>query len=544
MATIANLNAKLGLSANGFFSAIGKVKSELTATKGWVRNFSSGISGIGAAIAGLGVAAGAAGITAFIHKNLEGVDSLGKLSDKLSISTESLGKLKYAGDLAGVGIDEIGAGVSKMSKYLGEAVNGSTEAQAKFTSLGLDFNALAQTSPEKALGIISDRLNEIQNPAQRTAAIMDIFGKSGLELNGILQLGSEGLNQYGAEADKLGLIFSRTDASQVEAANDAVTTALSLLTALGQRIAIELSPFIRQLAADFTDSATSGMSMSEIVSKGIGFLTDTISYLGNAVDLLKIPFKAIQTLVNGVLALTGKQLEYILGGVAKLFELAGQDDIAKSIHGWSDAAKGFGDSMIEEAKASANDLVNVFTGPQAGDKVSKWFENAKKNSNELAAVVKKSTLAIDESLIAAGNDDKLKDSRKAVESIISGLQSQLDHLELSPIDELTKKIENAGGDLFDMIDAWNLLSDIELAKNAKLAEEARKNSFETQKQLADKGVEFLTVNSNKGQAVAAGLRNSNDDKRYEEDKKQTKLLASIAKNTSSSSVIDDYYEGL
>lgn len=548
MATIANLNAKLGLSANGFFSAINKVKNELKSTKTWASKLTSGFGGVGTAIAGLGIGAAAAGFGAFVRSNMESVDSLSKLSAKLGITTEALGGLKYAGDLANVPLETLGAGIAKMSKNLGEAVNGSSSAQATFDSLGLSFTELASMAPDAAFAKIADRLNQIENPAQRTAAIMDVFGKSGLELNGVLSLGSEGIATYSKEAEKLGLIFSGIEGREVEAANDSITTLLKLVTALGQRVAIEVAPFIRQLNADIVGFATSGSSATEIVSKGFSFLTDTISYLGNAVDLLKIPFKSMQIVFNSVIGASAKQLEYMLKGIRKIAELAGANDIANSIKGWEDATKSFGDGMFDNAKDNLESIKEVFTGPQAGEALQKWFDNAKRNSKELATVAENTGRAIDTSLIDAlegkGVSDKLKDTGKELASIFDDLQGKLDNLNLSPVDALAKKIQDAGGDFFDVLDGWKLLAQIQDSEAKKLAEENRIKSFDTGADLAAKGVDFLSVTSNRGQAIAAGFGSTQTDKAYLEARKQSNYLELIAKNTTPTTTVEDYYEGL
>lgn len=551
MASIADLSVKLGLSANGFFSTINKVKSELSATKSWTSKLVSGFGGIKTALAGLGLAGSTAVFASFIRSNLEGVDSLSKLSTKLGVSTEALGKLKYAGELANIPLETLGAGVAKMNKNLGEAVNGSETAQAAFSSLGLDFTKLATMAPDEALGVISDRLNQLENPAQRTAAILDIFGKSGLELNGILSLGSQGLAEYGKEAERLGLTFSAIDGTQVENANDSFTKLLSLLTAVGQRIAIELAPFIRQLNSDILDFATQGGGATQLVSNGFAILTDTISYVGNAIDLLKIPFYSMRAVFTSVIGVGAKQLEYLLLGLRKVAELAGADSLAASIKDFENTAGSFGNGLFETAQESAQAIVDVFTGPQAGEKVKKWFDAAKKNSVELAQVAKQTGRALDESLLEKFEEKagkataaKAEEAGKKLESIFSGLQDQLDNLNLSPVDALAKKIQEAGGDFFDILDGWKILGQIEESKAKKLATENRKKSFEKNAELASKGVEFISVNSNRGQAMAAGYGSSNSNPELLEAKRQTQLLVSIARNTTPELAGDEFYEGL
>src|SRR5258705_12004769 len=107
-----------------------------------------------------------------------------------------------------------------MLKNIAEAEQGGGSAADTFRQLGLDAKTLADSSPDEAFKLIADGLLNIENPAQRASAMMDIFGKSGQSLGSLLMSGSKGIAAAQAEAEKLVLTFNRVDASKVAAAND------------------------------------------------------------------------------------------------------------------------------------------------------------------------------------------------------------------------------------------------------------------------------------------------------------------------------------
>src|SRR2546426_591780 len=95
--------------------------------------------------------------------------------------------------------------------------------EAMMGGLGHAFGKeLVNTAPEEALKGIADGLSKMENPAQRAAAAVAIFGKAGQGMLPMLLGGAEALSAAQREAEKLGLTFSRLDAAKVELANEAM----------------------------------------------------------------------------------------------------------------------------------------------------------------------------------------------------------------------------------------------------------------------------------------------------------------------------------
>ena len=76
-------------------------------------------------------------------------------------------------------------------------------------------------SPDAQFAAISDAMSGVGLASDKTRLAMDIFGKSGGALIQLLGSGSEGLNQFGKEAEDLGLLMG--DAREgVGGVNDAI----------------------------------------------------------------------------------------------------------------------------------------------------------------------------------------------------------------------------------------------------------------------------------------------------------------------------------
>ncbi|MGN6370968.1 MAG: hypothetical protein ACTHN5_22155 [Phycisphaerae bacterium] len=255
--TISSLNVNVLGNISGLAKSFGGAAGLATGFAGQIAGVGSkiaGLAGIGTvvsgALAGLGATLGGA---LAVGEQFKAIDATAKLSDRLGVATESLVGMQHAASLAGISGEELTGGFEKMFKTLGTAVGGGKEAVATFNALGLSAQALQSESPDQAFKDIADKISNIANPAQRAAAAMDVFGKSGQSLLPLLTTGAAGISAAQADAQKLGMTFSRLDASKVEAANDAVTRMKGLFTGVASKIAIGLAPIIDFTATNFTN---------------------------------------------------------------------------------------------------------------------------------------------------------------------------------------------------------------------------------------------------------------------------------------------------
>lgn len=205
--------------------------------------------------------AAVAGSAYMIKRQMEAIDVIAKLSDRLGIATEDLVGLQHAASISGVSTEALNKSLDMFVRRLGEMTMGSGEAQRGLEMLGLTTEELIRLSPAEAMGIAADKINRLETQAEKAAAAYFLFGRAGAQLVTMFAVGSEGLREFQREAERLGLTFSRFDAAQIEAANDALTRARATMTGLFRTATIELAPYIEALADKFVDVATSGEGM-------------------------------------------------------------------------------------------------------------------------------------------------------------------------------------------------------------------------------------------------------------------------------------------
>lgn len=196
---------------------------------------------VSAAAGGLGLA-----MIGNAYKSAQAADELNTLSRNLGISVEELQKMQYASDLVDVSVDQMAGSMSKLTKQMG--------SNAKiFETLGINiYNADGTMRDATEVWYESlEALSKVENETLRDQLAMELFGKSAMELSGIIDDGGAGLKAYGQEAEDLGLILSQEDVDAANKFNDAIdklkATAGASFMEMGATLAEELTPALEKI---------------------------------------------------------------------------------------------------------------------------------------------------------------------------------------------------------------------------------------------------------------------------------------------------------
>ena len=383
---------KLSAYDAGFSSTLAKAKSKLSAFGAAASSIGTGI-GLGI---GMGIASAASAIpgqvASLVSSQMEAIDKVAKSSDTLGTATEKLIGLGYAGDLAGASMESITGAMAKMNKALGEAIGGSKSAQDAFDALGLDVRGLATIDATDAFGQIADAINRLPNAAQRTAAAMDIFGKSAADLMPLLATGSEGIAAATAEAEAFGLAVNRVDAAKIEQANDAMTRVKSSMLGLGTTIAVQVAPYITKLAEDFVAWATEG-------GRATNFIIDALEWVSMAVVNVSEVVQAMRAawfFVEGVVITVAKNIITEGNRMASAFvaslDLIGlaTDSMKESVAAADEVIAGLGIQAADSFK-KADDIMSDIGSGDSANRVKKWFADARAAAEEFGKATAEAT---------------------------------------------------------------------------------------------------------------------------------------------------------
>ena len=183
-------------------------------------------------------------------------DDIATLSTQTGVSQSSLQQWTYASNFVDTSVDSIASSMTKLTQTMGNALNGSSEASDKFATLGVSITDVhgRLRSTEDVFWDAIDALGKIENPAERDAAAIALFGESAQKLNPLIEAGREGFEALNAEAERLGTVFSDDEIATMGGFDDAMQRNSQAVTGLKNAIGLALIPAFQPLVNRATEA--------------------------------------------------------------------------------------------------------------------------------------------------------------------------------------------------------------------------------------------------------------------------------------------------
>jgi len=256
MATIGDLVVNLGMDDRKF-------RRGTKSASGALKSFAVGaVAGATAAITSFGLQLGkdifsfftglvtkaARALQTLVQDAFSSYDAIGKLASNIGVATEVFSGFQLAASLAGSSSENMNKAMEKFASNLGDvAVLGKGEARAALDALGLAAEDLTEVPLDVAMGKVADGIKTLDKAGQAAVA-RGLFGRGGVGLLQFLSLGSEGLRNAVAEAERLGTALSAVEIAKLEAANDAVTRMKESFKGIAAQVALALAPAMQNAA--------------------------------------------------------------------------------------------------------------------------------------------------------------------------------------------------------------------------------------------------------------------------------------------------------
>lgn len=195
------------------------LEDQFAKSKPKLEAFAAGAKNVQEKTAKLSAAAGvaAAGMVAMAAKAASSADDLLTLSNVTGFSVEELQKLQYASSFVDVSMETMTGSITKLTK-------GMASGSDAFDKLGISITD-ADGNMRDATDVwyeAIEALGGIQNETERDQVSMELFGKSAMEMAGIVDDGGEALKQLGEEAEATGNILSGDAVADAVAFNDQI----------------------------------------------------------------------------------------------------------------------------------------------------------------------------------------------------------------------------------------------------------------------------------------------------------------------------------
>lgn len=303
----------------GQLDAVGNVNLKAAAAQ--VEEVGNKLTAAGEALTPISAAAGAlaTAIGALTYKSGSWADDLNTMSKVYGIGTQELQKYAAQADLVDVELETIASAHSKLTRNMAAAQKGTKAQAAAFKKLRVsvtDSNGNLRNSDDVFNDVIS-ALGKMENETERDAAAMDIFGKSAMELNPLIEDNGKTYKQLSETFEKYGLKF--VDQETLDAAND-FNDSLDTMKAIGavtlQSIGTQLAGYfapalqkvvdlVGQLAAWLNTLSPETLAMITTVAAVIAVLAPLLLILGQLAFAVSSIITLVSTLGPVFAVLTG-----------------------------------------------------------------------------------------------------------------------------------------------------------------------------------------------------------------------------------------------
>ncbi len=277
----------------------------------------AGAKAAAAALLAVGSAAAAAVKAGFDLSISAGqyADNIATVSSQMAISQESLQKWSYTSNFIDTSVESIADAMKTMNQSIGQASEGSEEAQKKFQALGvsfLDVNGRMRDS-ESVFWDSIDALHAIKSPVERNVLAMELFGESARQLNPLIEAGSEAFQAMGDEAQQLGTVFSDEELATMGGFDDTMGKAKQSAEGLKNAIGLALIPAFQPLVS----RATSAMAKVNLALRD-GISPDEVGELvGSLLDEAEAAMGDVATMIENALPLASSALGKLVSSLGK-----------------------------------------------------------------------------------------------------------------------------------------------------------------------------------------------------------------------------------
>ena len=288
-AAVADLDAEgaITLDTSDFTNELGNAEE---AASGFSEQFTSLISGIEDKLKKAGIVVAVGSIATSLHNAIQGTagyaDTIDKQSQALSISRGEYQKWDHALRQSGASMATVTRGFKNLNSFLGGEATDDISAAMD----ALNINPADYKGTEDLFEAVIGSLSELEEGSERDNLVTAIFGRSGTQLNALLNSGKKGIEDLRQEAEDLGLIMSDEDIANGVAFGDAFANMQAATEALRNKVVSELFPvltdavnLVTQLISGEADPDAFNAAFQKILDKVPALVTKFISGLQSAI---------------------------------------------------------------------------------------------------------------------------------------------------------------------------------------------------------------------------------------------------------------------
>ncbi len=266
-----------------------------SSTKG-MQNMAAIGKKLGTALAGIFSIASVYAIGRMAKEAAEFADKIDKTAIRTGLARENLQELAFVADQAGVSYETIEQAITRLTRAMGDAENGSVRQERAFKRLGIqirdaegNMRHMTEIFPE-----VIRKLNGIHNETERNALAMEFFGRGALNLVPLLaQLGDEGIKELSEKAHELNLIISDEGIASLVEYKDKMSQLKMQFQTMSRVVMVEFADVMTQNVIPALQDATKAVSNFGEIRKAItNEIKEGDGYMKKGFDFIKDLFPA------------------------------------------------------------------------------------------------------------------------------------------------------------------------------------------------------------------------------------------------------------
>lgn len=307
MSTIMSLAVQLGLDSDPLNQGLKGAEKNATNVAGKI---GSGLLTIGkAAVVSAGAAVGA--LTGLVLKTAATADMLSELSLKTGISVDDLQEMDYIGKQVGVSLDTMTGSLGFLTRSMSAGLKSTSDQGKAFAALGvsiIDANGELRDGAAVQADVFA-ALKKMPNETERNAMAMQLFGRSAMELNPLINTSAAELEKLRIAAHITGAVMSDETVAGAANLQDSLD---GLKSSLGGTLGSLASVFVPTFQGIATSAQGYISTLNAIVKQSGGDTTKIAAGIGKLAgvvisdlakglpEMLKTGLSIIQGIVTGI----------------------------------------------------------------------------------------------------------------------------------------------------------------------------------------------------------------------------------------------------
>lgn len=264
----------LGRALGGLDNTASRVSGSLRGLVGAAGGLRGVLGGLGGAISGIGLGAIAKGA-------IDAADNMNDLRQKTGVSVEQLSRFQQAAEKSGTSLQGVSSAMVKLNRNLATDNKAASEALADLGISATDASGKLKSTDQVMLEV-ADAFAKMPDGAEKSAAAMALFGKSGADLVPLLNGGRESI-------ESLRATMTGEFAAGADALNDKIATIQTRFAEVGIKIGTAVMPAFSALAdviIGVADAFSNLPGPIQAIVVGVGALAAAFIILAPAISAI------------------------------------------------------------------------------------------------------------------------------------------------------------------------------------------------------------------------------------------------------------------